>query len=77
MAAVALRPLACSEFAQPAERPAGRRFAAGTTSHSLTQYSFPPTSGAGDFLVAAMQLNGDSAGDPYAVYYDNCHFYWA
>ncbi len=52
-------------------------FVVGTTNHSLTQYSFPPTSGTGDFLVAAMQLDGDSAADPYAVYYDNCHFYWA
>ncbi|HEU5271475.1 MAG TPA: hypothetical protein VFU36_16225 [Jatrophihabitans sp.] len=47
------------------------------TSHSLTGYSFNPTSGAGDFLVAAMQLDGDSNADPFQVYYDNCHFYWA
>jgi len=47
------------------------------SSHSLTGYSFNPTSGAGDFLVAAMQLDGDSAADPFQVYYDNCHFYWA
>lgn len=52
-------------------------FIVGTTSHSLTQYSFNPTGGTGDFLVAAMQLDGDSAADPYQVYYDNCHFYWA
>ena len=32
---------------------------------------------AGDFLAAAMQLDGDSAADPYQAYYDNCHFYWA
>ncbi|HJQ01231.1 MAG TPA: hypothetical protein VJ851_06505 [Jatrophihabitans sp.] len=52
-------------------------FIVGTTSHSLTQYSYAPTSGTGDFLAAAMQLDGDSVADPYAVYYDNCHFYWA
>lgn len=40
-------------------------FIVGTTSHSLTQYSFNPTGGTGDFLVAAMQLDGDSAADPY------------
>lgn len=45
--------------------------------HSLTQYSFNPTGGTGDFLAAAIQLDGDSAADPYQVYYDNCHFYWA
>lgn len=52
-------------------------FIVGTVNHSLTQYSFSPTAGTGDFLVAAMQLDGDSAADPYQVYYDNCHFYWA
>jgi hypothetical protein len=44
--------------------------------HSLTQYSFSPTSGAGDGLIAAMQVDGDSHADPYKVYLDNAHFYW-
>ena len=46
-------------------------------SHSLSQYSFAPTAGTGDFLAAAMQLDGDSNADPFDVYYDNSHFYWS
>lgn len=44
--------------------------------HSLMQYSFNPTPGAGDGLIAAMQVDGDSHADPYKVYLDNAHFYW-
>ena len=46
------------------------------TTHSLTQYSFSPTSETGDGLVAAVQLDGDSNADPYQAYIDNAHFYW-
>lgn len=46
--------------------------------HDLSQYTFAPTNATGDGgLQAAMQLDGDSNADPYTVYYDNCHFYWA
>lgn len=46
-------------------------------SHDLTAYSFAPTSGAGDQLVAAMQVDGDVNGTPYHTYIENWHFYWA
>jgi hypothetical protein len=46
------------------------------TTHSLTQYSFNPTSETGDGLVAAVQVDGDSHADPCQLYLDNSHFYW-
>lgn len=46
------------------------------TEHSLTQYSFSPTSSSGPGLVAAVQLDGDSHADPYQLYIDNAHYYW-
>ena len=46
------------------------------TTHSLTQYTFAPTSEAGDGLVAAVQVDGDSRADSYRLYLDNSHFYW-
>ena len=46
------------------------------TEHSLSQYTFSPTSGAGDGLIAAIQLDGNSQADPYQLYVDNAHFYW-
>jgi len=46
------------------------------TTHSLTQYSFSPTSETGDGLVAAVQVDGDAHADPYPLYLDNSHFYW-
>jgi hypothetical protein len=46
------------------------------TTHSLTQYSFGPTSETGDGLVAAVQVDGDAHADPYRLYLDNSHFYW-
>jgi len=47
------------------------------TTHSLSQYSFSPTSESGPGLVAAVQLDGDSHADPYQLYVDNAHFYWS
>lgn len=46
-------------------------------SHDLSAYSFAPTGGAGDQLVAAMQLDGDVNATPYHTYLENWHFYWA
>jgi hypothetical protein len=47
------------------------------TTHSLSQYSFSPTSESGSGLVAAVQVDGDSHADPYQLYIDNAHFYWS
>jgi hypothetical protein len=47
------------------------------TEHSLSQYSFNATSESGPGLVAAVQLDGDSHADPYQLYVDNAHYYWA
>jgi hypothetical protein len=47
------------------------------TSHSLTQDSFAPDTSTGPGLVAAVQLDGDSNADPYALYVDNAHYYWS
>ncbi|HLX48682.1 MAG TPA: hypothetical protein VKS82_10145 [Streptosporangiaceae bacterium] len=47
------------------------------TTHSLTQYTFPPDSSSGPGLVAAVQVDGDSHADPYHLYIDNAHYYWS
>lgn len=45
--------------------------------HDLSSYSFAPTGGAGDQLVAAMQLDGNASGTPYHTYLENWHFSWS
>ena len=49
---------------------------AGTT-HSLTQYTFPPDSSTGPGLVPAVQADGNSTATPYHVYIDNAHYFWS
>lgn len=49
---------------------------AGTT-HSLTQYTFPPDSSTGPGLVPAVQADGNSTATPYRVYIDNAHYFWS
>lgn len=50
-------------------------FSSDSTLVSLGQ-TFPPVSNPGNKLAVAMQLDGDSAEDPYAVYLDGVNFQW-